>query len=354
MFEFTESDPHNDYIMKRVERAVDGENIRTGRCFVCGGAPTTGVGEHVLPKWLQRKCALSNKRLTLLNGTSIPNRNLTVPCCVECNTGFLSRIETEVQEIFQRGCIETSVHRLSVARWLAKILVGILVKETALLLDRKNPTLGNIVPADFIDQFAHCQLLLQSYRKPTRFRALHGTFPFTLYWYRIDGPDNTFDLSTDILGQSIAVRMGKLGVAFINDGGLQMIHGPKGPYDLEGAIVLPHHFDELAARVHTKASLRDATHFYLSSETPTHLTIEQQNVRPFTNTVLENGESQVFLPWDSRGFAVRAARITGLEESVFIDTATGIEMTTLANLFSGDDDDIDVFANDEAASPTSV
>ncbi|WP_188849991.1 hypothetical protein [Aureimonas glaciei] len=336
--------------MKSVERAVDSENIRTGRCFVCGGAPTTGVGEHVLPKWLQRKCGLFNKRLTLLNGSSIPYRILTVPCCVECNTGFLSKIETEVQEVFQRGCIETSEHRLSVARWLAKILVGILVKETALLLDRKNPVSGKIVPADFIDQFAHCQLMLQSSRKQTRFRALHSTFPFTLYWYRIDGSDNAFDLSTDILGQSIAVHMGKLGVAFVNDGGLQMIHGQKGPYELEGATVLPHQFGELAARVHTKASLRDATHFYLSSETQTHLTIEQQYVRPFTNSALENGESQVFRPWDSMLFAMRAARITGLEKSVFLDTATGIEMTTLANLFPGAD--INIVTKDEAISPT--
>lgn len=79
--------------------------------------------------------------------------------------------------------------------------------------------------------------------------------------------------------------VGKLGFAFVNDGGLQMINGDKGPYGLEGATVLPHQFGELAARVHTKASLRDATHFYLTSETPTHLTIEQQAVRPFTNTI---------------------------------------------------------------------
>lgn len=351
MFEIKDSDPNKHYVMTKVERAVDCDNIRSGRCFVCGDLPTTGPGEHILPKWLQTKFELFDERLTLINGTFIPYRSLTVPCCAECNTGFLSKIEAEVQEIVRRGCIQSSADRLSVARWMAKILVGVLVKETALLLDRKNPALGNILPADFIDEFAHCQLLLQSSRKPTQFRALHGTFPFTLYWYRIDGADNGFDLSTDIVGQSIAVRVGKLGFAFVNDGGLQMIHGPRGPYGLEGATVLPHQFAELAARVHTKASLRDATHFYLTSETPTHLNIEQQNVRPFTNTILANGEVQVFRPWDSRQFAVRAARFTRLDESVFIDAATGMEMTTLTNLFSGDD--CNVAVNDKAASPTS-
>lgn len=333
MFEVKGFDPHNDYVMGKVERAVDGDNIRARRCFVCGGKPTTGVGEHVFPKWLETRFGLFNERLTLINGTFIPYRSLTVPCCAECNTGFLSRIEAEVQEIVERGSVETSADRLSVARWMAKILVGILVKETALLLDRKDPSLGNIVTADFIGELVHCQLLLQSARKPTRFGALHGTFPFTLYWYRIDGPENGFDLSTDIVGQSIAMRVGKLGLAFVNDGGLQMIHGEKGPYGLEGVTVLPHQFGELAARVHTKASLRDATHFYLNSETPTHLTIEQQDVRPFTGALLTGGEMQVFQPWDSLKFVVRAARVTRLEESVFIDTITGREMTTLTNLF---------------------
>lgn len=321
--------------MTKVARAVDSDNIRAGRCFVCGDLPTTGVGEHVLPKWLQTKFDLFDERLTLINGTFLPYRRLTVPCCADCNTGFLSKIETEVKEILQRGCIQSNADRLSVARWMAKILVGVLVKETTLLLDRKHSELGSIVPADFIDDFVHCQLLLQSSRKPTQFHTLHGTFPFTLYWYRIDGPDNGFDLSTDIVGQSIAVRVGKLGFAFINDGGLQMIHGPRGPYSLEGATVLPNQFGELAARIHTKASLRDATHFYLTSETPTLLTIDQQGVRPFTTTILENDEVQVFKPWDSRKFAIRAARITGLEESVLMDSTTETEMTTLANLISG-------------------
>lgn len=352
MFENKDSDPHDHYVMKRVERAVDSDNIRAGRCFVCGDLPTTGAGEHVLPKWLQTMFDLFDERITLMNGTFMPYRSLTVPCCAECNTGFLSKIESEAQEIVQRGCIKTSADRLSVARWMAKILIGILVKETALLLDRKNPALGNIVPADFIGELAHCQLLLQSSRKPTRFRAMHGTFPFTLYWYRVEGPDNSFDLSTDIVGQSIAMRVGKLGLVFINDGGLQMIHGQKGPYNLEGATVLPHQFGELAARVHTKASLRDATHFYLTSETPYHLTIDQQDVRPFTSTILENGEIQVFQPWETRQFALRAARITRLEESVFMDKATGIEMTTLRNLLSGED--INVVASDETASSTSL
>lgn len=286
-------------------------------------------------------------RLTLINGTLIPYRNLTVPCCVECNTGFLSRIETDVQEIVERGCVETSADSLSVARWMAKILVGILVKETALLLDRKDPSLGNIVPPDFIDELFHCQLLLQSARKPTRFGALHGPLPFTLYWYRIDGPEDGFDLSTDIIGQSIAMQLGKLGLVFVNDGGLQMIHGDKGPYGLEGATVLPHQFGELAARIHTKASLRDATHFYLTSETPNHLTIEQQSVRPFTGTILAGGEMQVFKPWDSLRFAERAAQITRIEKSVFLDTETGHEMTTLTNLFSSKAPGMDTSSNPE-------
>lgn len=347
MSEAEEFPAHSDYVMVKVNRAVDRDNIRTRRCFVCGGQPSTGAGEHVLPKWLQTRFGLFDERLTLINGTFIPYRSLTVPCCADCNTGFLSRIETDVQEIVERGWVESCSDCLSVARWMAKILVGILVKETALLLDRKNPSHGSIVPPDLIDELSHCQLLLQSARKPTRFEALHGPFPFTLYWYRINGPEEGFDLSTDIFGQSIAMQLGKLGLVFVNDGGLQMIHGDKGPYGLEGATVSPYQFGELAARIHTKASLRDATHFYLTSETPDQLTIEQQSVRPFTGTILSGGEMQVFQPWDSTSFAVRAAQITRLEESVFLDPETGHEMTILTNLFSREGPGADALPNPE-------
>ena len=71
--------------------------------------------------------------------------------------------------------------------------------------------------------------ILQS--QPTSFRCLHGDLPFSLYFYEIsDNEENrAFDLSTNVVGQSVAIRIGRLGVIFVSDGGLQMHVGPKGP-----------------------------------------------------------------------------------------------------------------------------
>jgi hypothetical protein len=109
------------YVMELTDRAVSETSIATRKCFACGGLPSSGSGEHIIPKWLQNEQRLFDERLTLLNGTQIPYRHLTVPCCVECNTGFLSGIESAVQPLFHRGHIEDSQERLALARWLSKI-----------------------------------------------------------------------------------------------------------------------------------------------------------------------------------------------------------------------------------------
>jgi len=326
-----------DYVMEITQRAIASESIQARRCFACGGAASTGRGEHVIPKWLQAKYSLQDKKLTLLNGTLIPYRQLTVPCCDLCNNGFLSGIERQVQAIQDIGEVTTAEETLALGRWMAKILVGILVKETSLLQDRKYPALGKIVPSDFIEELHHCQLILQSARKATMFRCLHGPHPFSLYWYKIDeNAETSFDLSTNIVGQSIAIRAGGLGVAFVNDGGLQLNASAKGPFDLLGRTVAPHQFSELAARVHYKSSLRDATHFYINSETPTLLTIEQHTVRPYTSTILAGGEMQVFEPWDNEAFAYLASIVTPFSPNTFHDEETGAAMTTLGNLLPQD------------------
>lgn len=253
-------------VFELTDRAVLESSIAEKRCFACGGPPSSGTGEHVIPLWLQNKLLLFDERLTLSNGTCIPYRNLTVPCCENCNTGFLSKIENSVRSVFHQGGASSSEETLALARWLSKILIGFLVKETGLLFDRSQPSLGAIIEPGFIDELRHCHFIMQSARKTTSFRCLHSEFPFSLYSYKVSNyqKDHEFDLSTNITGQSISIRIGQLGVIFINDGGLQMEVGPKGPFGLSGSVLSETQFREISARVHCKATLRDATHFYLS------------------------------------------------------------------------------------------
>jgi hypothetical protein len=168
-------------VLELTDRAVLDSSITKKGCFACGGPPSSGIGEHVIPKWLQSRFLLFDERLTLLNGTLIPYRNLTVPCCIECNTGFLSKIENTVQPVFLRGGVSSEEEKLALARWLSKILLGLLIKETSLSFDRSQPILGTIVEPSFIDELRHCHFIMQSARKTTSFRCLHSEFPFSLY-----------------------------------------------------------------------------------------------------------------------------------------------------------------------------
>lgn len=41
-------------ILELSARAVSESSISKRRCFACGGASSTGAGEHVIPKWLPK------------------------------------------------------------------------------------------------------------------------------------------------------------------------------------------------------------------------------------------------------------------------------------------------------------
>src|SRR5713226_5139659 len=93
--------PNPRSLFYAVERRRFGRSI----CFLCGRrlSPKNRSDEHVFPKWLQSRFSLWNQTLTLLNGTHIPYRSLTIPCCIECNTLHLSLIEDGISTATLRG-----------------------------------------------------------------------------------------------------------------------------------------------------------------------------------------------------------------------------------------------------------
>lgn len=318
-------------VLSAMSRMMSGDVFVGDRCFSCGGTPSTGAGEHVIPRWLQRRFELFDERVTLLNGTMLPYRQLTVPCCSLCNNGYLREIENRVINILDGDGTLSPAEQLSLARWMCKILIGLLVKENTLPRDRKNRGGAPIVPAHVVLDFAHAHLIMRSARKPTAFRCLHGLFPFTLYTYAIalDQACGTFDFTTHLGGQSLALRLGRLGAIFVNDGGLQLHAGEAGPFNLAGRTLHPIQFSEVAARVHYKASLRDATHAYVSSETPEALNVDQVEVRPFTSVRLPNDELRVFRPWVDRECAELIARYRSVNWGAVYDEQTQRFRTTL-------------------------
>lgn len=290
----------SNYVMKLTQQALKPENVISGRCFLCGGPATKGKGEHVFPKWLQQRFDLWDQTLTLLNGTRLPYRNLRVPACEECNNRVLGKTESYVSALRGSNVSDWSPsHSFEVGRWLSKILIGILIKEANLLHDRRSPELGMIFPPEGVDELLLMHLLVQSWRKVIKFKSLHTVHPFTLFVYEIEKDRDfpNFNLSTNLFGKSICMRFDDLGFAFVADGGLQHEMAELGPFDLGFKKLHPVQFDELAARVHYKSSLRDATHFYMHFENSERFDFNQIRVTPYTNIKLEDGSDRVFREW---------------------------------------------------------
>jgi hypothetical protein len=64
-------------------QAVGKQKFGAATCFLCGRRLGTKnrADEHVIPKWVQKGFRLWNARLHLLNQTTIPYRQLTIPFC---------------------------------------------------------------------------------------------------------------------------------------------------------------------------------------------------------------------------------------------------------------------------------
>lgn len=218
---------------------------------MCGAALATAkeTEEHVVPKWLQRKFGLWNKKLLLPNGTPIPYRQLKVPCCEFCNGGGLSTLENAVKGAVEGGYPSLSrLDDLTIFQWAAKIFYGLLFRDLSLLFDRSDPEKGTIVDEELLRGIRNTHALLQSVRRP--FELVDGR-PFSVLVLNVHELDNdVYDFRDNFEAMTLAVRMGGVGVIVaLQDHGLN--EQAYGPYveDLGGAKVHPVQFDELYARV---------------------------------------------------------------------------------------------------------
>lgn len=111
------------------------------RCFICGDLldGENYTQEHIYPKWLQRQYNLWNQKLVLLNESSIKYRNLTIPCCRNCNNILSNEIEKPIKEASERGYSEfVKLDHDIIFKWLNKLSYGMLFKELSLKVDMSN------------------------------------------------------------------------------------------------------------------------------------------------------------------------------------------------------------------------
>lgn len=249
--------------------------------------------EHVFPKWLQAEYALWDQKLKLLNGTLLPYRQLTVPCCEECNTGHLSKVEGDVKGAVRGGFQKaTKLPEDTWYLWAGKIFYGILRKELSLLLKRSNPKDGTIVTKEMLESFSNLHLFMQAFRGRHEFT---GDKPYSVLICNLHELGSPYDFRDNLLLSTLAIRLGEIGIIIsFEDGGL--IRESYGRYveDVGGRKLHPIQFYELYAKVSYQIKLRQRPISYL--------TLSHADGQNIASTEVLDSSTQLGT-WDQKEFA---------------------------------------------------
>ena len=289
-------------------QAVGRQRLGPATCFLCGRRLGTRnrSDEHVFAKWLQHHFDLWEDTLVLLNGTTIPYRQLTIPCCAPCNNDHLSRLERRVQAAIESGFDAVSgLDRVDLMLWLSKILYGVLYKEGLLRRHRRTRLKSPIVTRRMLEHFAMHHYFLQAARVEM---AFHGGLPASIYLFRVQCPPDRrlqFDFRDFAAALAVSVRLGEVGIlAALQDGGAQLGYANM-MAEYQAVKLHPLQFIELSAMFLYKASLFTRDLRFIIDSRNEKINVHQMPVGGTTTKPL-------FAPWDPLTYATLLATHTGL------------------------------------------
>jgi hypothetical protein len=299
----------------RLFDALGSQRIGRTFCFLCGRRLSKGnrSDEHVFPRWLQRRYDLWDKQLTLLNGTTITYRNLTIPCCRTCNSRHLAPIERIVKRAVEKG--PSAVRRLSkrtLFLWLSKILYGILFKEGLLRGDRRRPRAGRLVSRRYLKAIQIHHQFLQGSRIPIKFI---DCFPASIFVYRLQRPPSgayEFNFRDLPVALCVALQMGTVGiVAALHDARTQERAYGSLLRQYERFALHPVQFLELIAAIFYRTTLLNRIPKYIVIESVDALNVFQLPLRGFSLR-------PIYDDWENAAYAQHLSFHTGLPmEQVF-------------------------------------
>jgi hypothetical protein len=244
------------------------------QCFLCGAdlRNREATSEHVIPVWAQRRFELWDQHLTLLNGTSIAYRALTVPCCADCNNYRLKPLEDSFAATVDVG--RDAVLQLgpkTLFLWLGKIFYGILYKELMLLADRADPTSGSVITAEFIERYRMHRFFLQQARELVELKDFYPGSIFVFNAQRLRKPKMCWDLVDNVDTLFIGVRVGGTALlAAMADGGAQQYE--EATYeDFFSLRLHPLQFRELCARISYRSMTATRTPKYIITSASRHV-----------------------------------------------------------------------------------
>lgn len=242
--------------------AFEEHDFSLNTCFLCGLrlSNKTRSDEHVFPQWLLRRFGLYSKQIHLLNGTTIPYRQLTIPCCLTCNNKHLSAIERDVRNVIEGLAPISALDELTLYLWTSKIFYGLLYREVLLPMDRANRTAGSIVSIDEMKNYGMLHVFLQAARLDIDFQCMHARFPASVFAFKVQEPktmEARFDFRDDIRSSALYLRLGSVGILAAFDAGAQAYEWRSLYRKYQRYRLHPLQLEELGAAMFYKASLFD-------------------------------------------------------------------------------------------------
>ena len=266
-------------------------------CFLCGCQLTKEnyTVEHIIPKWLQRKFDLWNKELILLNDTSIKYKNLTIPCCKNCNNILSKKIEKPIMTGVTQGYDQfVQIDEHIIFQWLNKISYGFLYKELSLKENLSDKNSNPIYRAELLKEHEMQYLFLKSIISDTTF----VNNAWSILVFKIDPHiAEPYWASDRLFLKTFCIRMADIGIiAHLMDNGYSkdffLEHEPM--KELLGKTLHPIQFAELCSAFNYKASL-----FLLN---PSYTTLFNLDFEPITIISHElNGIG--YAEWDQKTYA---------------------------------------------------
>jgi len=159
--------------------------------------------EHVFPRWLQKKFSIENSTLVLTNKTSIPYKQLTIPCCKQCNGTKMSQFENIIKQGIEAGYEKfIKIDKNIIAWWLAKIYYSNLVKETQLKKDIKDPNSPPIIHQSFMKHFNNLYRLLNEFYNYPNYG---NNPPYEMFIFKAD--DKCFDYIDSLASNTCMIQI---------------------------------------------------------------------------------------------------------------------------------------------------
>jgi hypothetical protein len=292
----TEDDDSIEQLLEEIEDFSSAKE----RCFLCGKSLLSGdyTQEHIVPRWAQRRYDLWDQRIVLLNGTSIPYRNLTVPCCDECNKYRLKPIEDSISQTVDLGkrAVE-QLGQMTIFLWLGKLLYGFLYKELTLLLNRADPTVGTIITPQLIEHYRTHRFFLQQVRQMVECVDFCPGSIHVFSMQKMPRPVLEWDFCDNIDTMFVGCRVGRTAFfASLGDGGAEQSMAPHFA-DIADLDLHPIQFREICAMVCYRSTLRTRTPKYFTIQGRPHKVHQQPLGGLWLKPYFEEWEMDVYIKY---------------------------------------------------------